>query len=404
MVLAVTLPILARVPLRKLALAASALLLAAGPRTAMAAPYVPQSGALVVETLPRRGAAEPKELLALRAGLRATPNDVRLATTLAQRYIALGRSESDPRYFGYAQAALAPWWSTAAPPSQVRLLRATLLQTNHQFGPALADLEAVTASDPTNAQAWLTRATVQAVRGDYAAATSSCARLSTLAGNLVAFTCLASARANMGQLAASERLLNVALAQAVGEPVEVQVWMQTLLAELAARRNDPQADARFRAALALAPRDSYLLGAYADYLLDRGQAGDAERILSPFHRIDSLLLRHALALKQQQGRGRELEAARSELQARFDAAALRGDSIHLREQGRFTLHVLGDARTALALAQRNWAVQKELADLRLLLEAGRAAGDATAVAQGAAWVRQHGLEDAAVAALLKGGA
>ena len=76
---------------------------------AQAAPYLPASGAQVIETLPRRGDPVQQELRRLRAQLNAQPNDVALAATLARRYIALGRSETDPRYLGYAQAALAPW-------------------------------------------------------------------------------------------------------------------------------------------------------------------------------------------------------------------------------------------------------------------------------------------------------
>eukprot|EP01034_Spumella_vulgaris_P012435 gene12435-15834_t len=83
---------------------------------ALAAPYLPRSGAEVVETLPRRADPQQQELRRMRLQLAATPNDVQLAAALAQRYIAIGRSEADPRYFGYAQAALAPWWHQAAPP------------------------------------------------------------------------------------------------------------------------------------------------------------------------------------------------------------------------------------------------------------------------------------------------
>ncbi|MGO4380453.1 hypothetical protein [Pseudoduganella sp. RAF53_2] len=383
-------------------LVAAWLTLAAGARAGMAAPYVPASGAVVVETLPRRTEVQPPELLALRAQLHASPNDANIAAALAQQYIALGRRESDPRYFGYAQAVLAPWWSMGAPPAPVRLLRATLRQTNHQFADAMSDLDALTKSDPANAQAWLTRATVQTVRGDYAGATSSCARLSNLSGQLASFTCLAAARANTGDPLASERLLRAAFSREAAEaPPEVRVWTLTLLAELSARRGDPSADHSFRQALAIAPRDSYLLGAYADYLLDQGRPAEAERLLKPFQRVDSLLLRYALALKQQ---GAGTTSVRAELQARFNAAAARGDSVHLREQARFTLHLLGDAQSAVALARRNWETQKELADLRLLLEAGERAHDGAAVAQATTWIRTHKLEDAAIAVLMKGGA
>src|SRR5476651_1841231 len=84
-----------------------------------AAPYTPKDGNAVIEHLPRRADATQIELRALRAQLSSTPQDIALATRLAQRYIGLARSETDPRYLGYAQAALAPWWRLTAPPPAV---------------------------------------------------------------------------------------------------------------------------------------------------------------------------------------------------------------------------------------------------------------------------------------------
>ena len=176
-------------------------LLAIGAR---AAPYIPSNGKQVIETLPRRGDPVQQQLRSLRAELSAKPTDVALATDVARRYIALGRSETDPRYLGYAQAALAPWWAQAAPPPQVRLLRATLLQSTHQFVPALDDLKGVLAAQPDNAQAWLTQATVQTVRGDYAGATASCARLSSLSIELITVTCIANVGTVTGRAAKSD--------------------------------------------------------------------------------------------------------------------------------------------------------------------------------------------------------
>src|SRR5450830_1508158 len=148
------------------------LLCACLPLLALAAPYTPKDGSTVIEQLPRRADATQSELRGLRQQLNATPQDLTLAASLAQRYITLARSETDPRYLGYAQAALQPWWQQAAPPADIRLLRATLLQSTHQFAPALADLRGVLAADPLNPQAWLTQATVQTVQGDYAGATA----------------------------------------------------------------------------------------------------------------------------------------------------------------------------------------------------------------------------------------
>lgn len=379
----------------------AALLLACG-AAAQAAPFVPQSGAQVLETLPRSSAASDAGLRALRSRLAGNPYDALLAASVAQRYIELGRAASDPRYFGYAQAALAPWWRQAAPPPALRLLRATLLQTGHRFDAALADLHAVVRSDPSNAQAWLTLATVQVVRGEPGAAMGSCGHLAPLAGQLVAVTCLANARAANGELASSERLLALVLDRTQGEQPATRVWALTLLGEIAARRGEGGlAAARYRQALALAPEDSYLLAAYADLLLAQQRHGEVLALLRERQRVDALLLRYALALAGSDADSTLQRAARDELQARFDAAARRGEALHQREQARFALYLQHDARSALRLALDNWRVQKEPADLRIVLEAALAARNPAAVREVLAWRRRQGMEDAAIAQLAR---
>ena len=370
------------------------------PLWAQAAPYLPTSGAQVIETLPRRGDPVQQELRRLRAQLNAQPNDVALATTLARRYIALGRSETDPRYLGYAQAALAPWWKQAAPPPPVRLLRATLLQSTHQFPAALADLQGVLAVEPQNAQAWLTLATVQTVQGDYANATSSCARLSSLANELITVTCVAQVGGITGRALQSEQLLALTLERSGTTAPELQIWVLTLLAEMAQRRDAVTlAETRFQRALALDPHDSYLLGAYCDFLLDQKRPSRVEALLADQTRIDALLLRRALAL-QQQGKTAPLAADVAELDARFNAAMLRGDTVHQREQARFEL-LRRDTTKALTLARKNWAIQKEPADMRIYLEAALQARDRAAAQPVIDWIAKHKTEDAAAAKLVR---
>lgn len=367
---------------------------------ASAAPRLPASGAEVLEELPWRADPQQRELRALRARLQEAPRDLARAVDVARRYIEAGRREADPRYYGYAQAALGPWWGQAAPPPQVRLLRAILLQSEHRFPEALADLAALTAQQPGDAQAWLTRATVETVRADYAAATRSCAHLSSLADELVTTACIANVGAMNGRLAASERLLAAVRARAgsANDPA-VDAWVLTMLAEMAQRRGTAaSADARFRAALRVAPRDTYLLGAYADFLLDVGRHDEAAALLAPHPRVDGLLLRHALALRAG-GRARDLAPELAELAARFDAGERRGDGVHLREQARFELALRGDARRALAIARRNWDVQKETPDARILLEAALAAHDATAARPVLEWMRGARVEDVRLARL-----
>lgn len=375
---------------------------------AHAAPHIPGRGDEVIERLPLRADPAQQELRRLRAQLAARPDDLALATGIARRYIQAARADTDPRYLGYAQAALAPWWNSPAAPREVRLLRATLLQSTHHFPEAMQDLDAVVAADPANSQAWLTRATVQTVRGEYAAATASCARLSSLATELVAISCIANVAGMNGRAIKGEALLEATLRRAGDVEPGMQAWVLTLLAEMAARRGDAAvAERRFQAALALTPRDSYLAGAYADFLLDQRRPRDVLPLVRDQVRIDALLLRYALALRQIPGEQAALRRADDELKARFAAAMQRGDSVHQREQARYELQLHGDGKAALALAQKNWAVQKESADMRVLLEAALKAGDRSAAAPVLEWIRKNAVEDVALARLarqLAGGA
>ncbi|QYF91698.1 tetratricopeptide repeat protein [Massilia sp. PAMC28688] len=369
---------------------------------AQATPYIPKQGSDVIERLPRRNDPAQQELQRLRAQLATNPRDITLATTAARQYIAIARRETDPRYFGYAQAALAPWWGMAAPPPQVRLLRATLLQSTHRFPEAMRDLDAIVEAEPQNPQAWLTRATVQTVRGDYEGATTSCARLSNLSSDLVSVTCISSVGAMTGRALPSERLLQTTLERNPQEDAGMQVWVLTLMAEIAERRGDYRAaEQRYQRALALDPKDSYLIGAYADFLLDRKRPDDVLKLVKDQGRIDGLLLRRALALTQLPSRAADLRNADAELNARFNAAMQRGDTVHQREQARYELHVRGNTRAALALAQKNWAVQKESADMRVLLEAALKANDPAAAEPVLKWVATHKVEDVAVQRLAR---
>jgi predicted Zn-dependent protease len=365
--------------------------------SAGAAPTIPARGTQVLERLP--GGADParRELRRLRTALGANPGDLALATTLAQRYIEQSRRDGDPRYLGYAQAALAPWWSQPQPPLPVLVLRATLRQGTHQFGAALADLDAVLKRDSGNSQAWLTRATVQLITGDVAGARTSCMRLYSRAPELVVQACLSGVGSVSGQAAPSyERLRQTYAARAHSSPA-LRAWAATLLGEMAARLDRPDAaETHFREALALDAADSYLLGTYADFLLDRGRALDVITLLKDKTQADALLLRYAIALKH----GGRPDAARAtaELAARFDAAMRRRDSVHQREQARFELALRGDAAAAVRLAKLNWAVQKEPADLRILTEAALASGNREAAGIVRDWLARSRIEDATIAA------
>lgn len=356
-----------------------------------AAPYVPTDGAQVVERLPVQSTTEQREMQRLRAALAAAPGNAQLATALARRYIDTGRRTGDPRYLGYAQAALSPWWDQRQTPHAVKILRATILQSQHRFDQALADLDAVLGADPGNAQAWLTRATILQVQGHYEQAKESCIQLQGRAPELVAVTCIASVDSLNGQEARSYAVLDDALKKNADSGASIKVWAITVLAEMAERQeNHAKAEYHYRQALALDPSDIYLLGAFADFLLDRNRPAEVVVLLQKNTRADGLLLRYALALKRQGSPDADQQI--DALHSRFAAAALRGDTAHRREQARFELHLHGDPTTALALARENWHVQKEPADTRILLEAAVAKNAKDDARPVLAWLKHTGTQ------------
>jgi tetratricopeptide (TPR) repeat protein len=369
------------------------------PPSARSEPRIPSADDQVLATVPAR-ASDPRarELVALRAAWRAAPQDVNAAVRLAQRYFEEVAAEGDPRYIGYAQATLQPWWALPQPPVAVRVLRGMLLQFDHRFDPALADLEAAVREQPDHAAAWAWRTAILMVQARYAEARSSCESLAPLTTPLIATACRAQVDAVTGHAAAASTSLRAALQQHREASPEERLWALTRVAETDERRGDVvAAEAAFREALALRVPDVYLQAAFADFLLDRGRAAEVLVLLKDAGRADVLLLRLALAAKA----AGEPAAPRlaGELAARFDAARRRGDTSHRKEESRFVLALQGDTSRALALARQNWAEQREPADARILLEAALAARDVEAAQPVLDWMAGGGIESVALQTL-----
>lgn len=371
--------------------------------SAIAAPFVPASDDQVLATVPAR-ASDPRarEVATLRRAWRASPQDLPGAVALAQRYFDETAAVGDPRYIGYAQQTLQPWWNQPDPPPAVRVLRAKILQFDHRFAPALADLDAALQADPDNADAWAWRTAIHLVQADYGQARKGCERLVALASPLIGRACSAQVDAVTGKAAPAAAALRDALRQPQAAPEE-RLWSLTRLAEIEERRGEhAAAEAAFREALGLGIPDVYLQAAYADFLLDRGRAGEVLALLKDgpaASRADVLLLRLALAAHAVRDAG----AARwaDQLAARFDAARQRGDTSHRKEESRFVLALRGDVRQALMLAQQNWAEQREPADARILLEAALAARSSAAAQPVLAWMQRSGIESVALHGLAR---
>jgi hypothetical protein len=370
-----------------------ALLLFSG--TAGAAPYVPENDTIVLERLPEQADPSLKALKRMRAALRVNPSNLGVAAPVAKRAIEAARATGDPRFLGQAQAALAPWWTTTDPPLPALLLRATLKQSQHDFAGALADLDRLIAIVPADVQARLTRATVLTVTGKYDKARRDCASLAPAASSLIVAACDAAPASLSGDADEAYRNLTQSLQRSRETPAVLE-WGETLAAEIAVRRQDViAAETHFRAAYALDPHDAYLRATYADFLLDQGRPRDALPLVRDETKNDSLLLRLALAEQALPDERAAFDRHRSELAARFEAARARGDSLHRREEARFKLAIENDPRTALALARENWNVQREPADLRVLLEAAYAVDDTATIRMVDSWMVTNRIHDVA---------
>ncbi len=356
-------------------------------------PYIPASDHEILERLPYKSSdANQREIRKMSQALRETPDNAELAVELARRHIEQGRATSDPRFFGYARAALSYWWEANDAPIEILVLRATLHQNQHRFDQALLDLNLALGRAPQHSQARLTKAVVLQVRGEFDAAMQECRALGLRAELIVTTTCIASVQSLSGDLAGSYARLTSMSQQMPSQSPALRAWVLSYLADMAARLGQWQAaEARYREALAADPSDAFLLGAYADLLLDRKRPQEAAKLLQGQERADGLLLR--LALAQRATGDAKWQDSRDQLAARFAAAKLRNDRVHLREEARFTLHLLDQPITALALAQENWTIQKEPADARLVLEAARLAKQPQAAMAVRDWLGTKRLED-----------
>lgn len=357
----------------------AAFILAPGARPS--GPFVPQSDAEVLEQVPKSAPRPAAPLTADEAALRAR-----------QLIDEARRAGGDPRLLGRAQATLGPWWNEPSPPPQIRILRATLKQSFHDFEGALKDLEA---ADPLDAQAWLTRATVLSVLGRYPEAQASCEKLAGLASAVVAGVCRAQLMGLTGQ--AKEA---VALLESLQPAPAEQAWVLSVRGELERwSGDDTRALASLEQALSIDPTDTYSRLLLAQLLLDGGQPARAAKLFEGKTVNDGELLMWVLALKA--AKAPEYDARRAELDERVAANRQRGETLHQREESRYALALEGDVTKALALAVDNWAVQREPADARVFLEAAVAAKDAKSAAPVLQWLAQTNFSEPRLRALAK---
>jgi tetratricopeptide (TPR) repeat protein len=363
-------------------------------------PYVPRADDEVLQSVPAAANPGVREYRKLRADLDADPKSFPTAVALARAYVDFGRRLGDAHYAGYAEAVLAPWIAAASPPVDALIVQATILQFRHEFDGARRLLDQALARDPRNAQAWLTKATLDMAQGDYRAAESGCRGVARAAGFALGTACNGSLRSYLGQARQSVAMLKSIEDGGSGASPTYKAWIQGMLAESYERLGEwSAAEACYRKALAFVPDDNFLLVAYADFLLDRGRPAEVLDLLAQSSASDTAFLRIALAhaaLKRP-------DASRYVwiMAARFEGLAQRGSDYFGRERVRFALHLQHDPVTALALAERNWEVQRAPWDARVFLEAALAADRPEAAAPVLEFLERTRLEDSTIDALAR---
>jgi predicted Zn-dependent protease len=280
----------------------------------------------------------------------------------------------------------------AEPPVAVLVQRAALRQYTHQFDSALADLKLAISRSPNHGTAWSLRAAIHMVLADYATARQDCEQLQGQASKLIVIACIAAVDSLNGKAGqAYNTLLATHTATPLAAPRE-NLWVLTRLAEMSDRLGRTQdADTYFKQALKLNISDAYLLAVYAEFLHDEQRYDEVIALLGDKQRSDVLLMR--LTLAEQASNAPDAAKHIEVIRARFDAAHLRGDKLHIQDEARFNLHLLNNPAAALRLAQENWLGQHEPSDARILLEAALAAKDKAAAQPAVDWFEKSRIED-----------
>jgi Flp pilus assembly protein TadD len=279
--------------------------------TAVAAPVKPAGEEIVLEELARDPFAngQRRELKRLRAEYDAAPNNLAAAAKLSRAYIAMGRQEGDPRYISRAEAIVEPFLK-GNEHGEMLLIAAIIRQYSHDFSGALEKLDRLAAIDPVNAEGWLNRCTILQVMGRYEEARGACLRLAGKTDQMVFSAAAASLASYTGPLAAPLRTLGMVLERDRGADPATRAWALSILAEIAsAAGSDTVAEQALREARRLRLDDSFLKGAWADFLMDHGRFDEACSLLHEEKRNDALLLRYATALKSARA-GIEVSAGR----------------------------------------------------------------------------------------------
>ena len=364
-------------------------------------PRVPIDDQEVLERLPKMLSLNRDSMAKIRTQLAADPGNSQLAAAAAQGYIKMGNDESDPRFYGYARSAIAPWWNESTPKAEVLKLRAKLKEKDHKYLEAIADLESLLVREPQDAQGWVELINLYRVVGQYDQARSAVGRLEAFADPTTVMVSQIPLMACTGDAETAYQRLLQQREIAEKEKSDLLPWIIATQANIDAMlMRVEDADTNFRAALALNSGNIHLKRTYADFLLDFQHPEPVLQLLKEHENDNGCLLLMAIAAKRLK---KDDLAARlkSKIEVRFDEIRLRGNKPHGRFESRFELTLNRNPRAALEVALENWQVQKEVRDSRAVLEAALGANEPAAAQPVVDFLKTSKCEDAALNTLIQ---
>ena len=368
-------------------------------QTAIAEPYLPSSQSEVLEVLPNDFSKRRDELTRLRERLAKDPENPALATTIADEFIRMGGESGDPRFYGFARAAVSKWWQEGEPPESILRIRAKLLERDHFYDPALLDLHKLAERNPTDAQVWLEIANIYRVQGRYEEAREACQKLASFAGEVPVTLCAAPLDALTGEPEKGYQSLARILPEARRSFPGTVRWILTVQAEIACSLGlTEEAEALFMEGLKANPTNQYLLRSYSDFLLDQNRPEEALALLKDHIADTGILLRAAIAARKS-GDNELAKEWGDQLDARFREIRQRGGQPHGRFEARLDLELHDDPETALTVALAHFEKQKEVRDIRNVLEAAVAAKNPAAAQPVLDFLEKNGNTDVILMAL-----
>lgn len=323
----------------------------------------------------------------------ALPDSPQQLADIIQSQIVQSRNTGDPRFLGYAEGLFQRWPGDMT--DRLRVLRATLNQSLHQFQAARQELNTVVAEtdDPQQRnQARLLLANLELVQGNYDDARAHCLSLKETLPGLVSASCIAQVEARTGNARKAYSNLQAQINARTTGDVTGRLWAEGTLGDIAAQLGKDEAAKHWLAVLGVTPDDLYTRSQLADWYLAHGETARVLKLTDSYEDVDSLTVIRAIAMKQ--AGDTRADALINELKERFAEARWRGTLLHQRDIARFQLDIEENPADALENAASNWGDQREPLDTRLLLRAADAANDSSQQQTVRQWLEQQGQTDA----------